>query len=82
MAFPQWVPASNRLTQPRISSSTYPAMIGSECLDQPITELETLQTEVAAQAEVCNQQQTWIGWRFTTEDTRVKLKRPYPSIHV
>jgi hypothetical protein len=28
-----------------------------------------------------NQAQTWIDWRFTTADARVKLKRLYPSIN-
>jgi hypothetical protein len=27
-----------------------------------------------------NRKETWIDWRFTTEDARIKLKRLYPSL--
>ena len=50
-------------------------------LGRRIAEFETLQTEVAAWVETRNQQQTWIDWRFTTEEARTKLKRLYPSIN-
>lgn len=54
--------------------------LARQCLDRRIAAFETLQTEVAVWVEARNQQQTWIDWRFTTEDARVKLKRLYPSI--
>jgi hypothetical protein len=28
-----------------------------------------------------NKKETWIDWRFTTEDARIKLKRLYPSLN-
>jgi hypothetical protein len=49
-------------------------------LDQRIPDLETLNTEVSAWMETRNQEQTWLDWRFTTADARVKLERLYPSI--
>ena len=46
------------------------SILARQCLDRRIAEFETLQTEVAAWVETRNQQQTWIDWRFTTEDAR------------
>ena len=57
------------------------SILARQCLDRRIAEFETLQTEVAAWVETRNQQQTWIDWRFTTEEARTKLKRLYPSIN-
>ena len=57
------------------------SILARQCLDRRIAEFETLQTEVAAWVETRNQPQTWIDWRFTTEDARTKLKRLYPSIN-
>jgi hypothetical protein len=36
---------------------------------------------VDAWQEQRNQEKTWIDWRFTTADARVKLYRLYPSIN-
>ena len=55
--------------------------LARQCLERRIAEIDTLQAEVAAWVEARNQQHTWIDWRFTTEDARVKLKRLYPSIN-
>lgn len=57
------------------------SILARQCLDRRMAEWETLQSEVAAWVETRNQQQTWIDWRFTTEDARVKLRRLYPSIN-
>lgn len=56
------------------------SILARQCLDRRIPEFAVLQTEVAAWEEQRNQQQTWINWRFTTTDARVKLRRLYPSI--
>lgn len=56
------------------------SIFARQCLNRPIPEFAVLQTEVAACEEQRNQQQTWINWRFTTTDARVKLRRLYPSI--
>ena len=55
------------------------SVLSRQCLDRRIPDFATLETEVAAWEEQRNQQQTWIDWRFTTDDARVKLHRPYPS---
>lgn len=57
------------------------SILGRQCLDRRIAEFETLQSEVAAWVAARNEQETWIDWRFTTADARVKLKRLYPSIN-
>ena len=57
------------------------SVLARQCLDRRIAEFATLQTEVVAWVEARNQEQTWIDWRFTTQDARVKLKRLYPSVN-
>ena len=56
------------------------SILARQCLDQRLAEFATLDAEVAAWVEARNQEQSWIDWRFTTEDARVKLKRLYPSV--
>jgi hypothetical protein len=56
------------------------SILARQCLNRRISEFTVLQTEVVAWEEQRNQQQTWINWRFTTTDPRVKLHRLYPSI--
>lgn len=55
------------------------SVLSRQCLDRRIPDFATLELEVAAWEEQRNQEQTWIDWRFTTEDARVKLHRLYPS---
>lgn len=57
------------------------SILARQCLDQRIAAFATLEAEVAAWGEARNQEQSWIDWRFTTEDARVKLKRLYPSVN-
>ena len=57
------------------------SILARQCLDRRIGEFSTLETEVAAWVDARNHQQSWIDWRFTTQDARVKLKRLYPSIN-
>jgi hypothetical protein len=57
------------------------SVLGRQCLDRRMAEFERLQTEVRAWVKDRNQKRTWIDWRFTTKDARVKLKRLYPSIN-
>ena len=54
--------------------------LGRQCLDRRIAEFEALQSEVAAWITTRNEQETWIDWRLTTAEARIKLKRLYPSI--
>ena len=56
------------------------SILARQCLDRRIPEFAVLQQEVATWEEQRNHQQTWINWRFTTADARVKLYRLYPSI--
>jgi hypothetical protein len=55
------------------------SVLSRQCLDRRIPDFAALESEVAAWEEQRNQEQTWIDWRFTTEDARVKLHRLYPS---
>jgi hypothetical protein len=48
------------------------SVLGRQCLDRRIAEFGLLQTEVIAWVKDRNQKRTWIDWRFTTEDARVK----------
>ena len=56
------------------------SILAQQCLDRRIAEFATMEAEVAAWVEARNQEQSWIDWRSTTEDARVKLKRLYPSV--
>lgn len=57
------------------------SVLSRQCLERRLTDLSTLKTEVAAWQELRNREKTWIDWRFTTADARVKLHRLYPSIN-
>jgi hypothetical protein len=57
------------------------SILARQCLDRRISDLSMLKTEVEAWVKARNQEESWIDWRFTTEDARVKLKRLYPSIN-
>jgi len=57
------------------------SILSRQCLDRRIGDLETLKREVKAWQDERNYEETWIDWRFTTADARVKLHRLYPSIN-
>jgi hypothetical protein len=57
------------------------SILSRQCLDRRIPDMGTLKREVAAWQDNRNHEETWIDWRFTTADARVKLKRLYPSIN-
>jgi len=46
-----------------------------------ITDMETIKREVEAWQNNRNNKNDKINWQFTTADSRVKLKRLYPSIY-
>ena len=50
-----------------------------QCLDRRIPNAATLRQEIAAWKKERNRGETSIDWRFTTDDARIKLERPYPS---
>jgi len=58
------------------------SILSRQCLDQRIPDFQTLQKHVSAWNEHRNQKGTWIDWRFTMQDARVKLHRLYPSIYI
>lgn len=57
------------------------SVLARQCLDRRIPDFQTLEQEVTAWQTQRDQQETWIDWRFTTADARVKLHRLYPSIN-
>jgi len=56
------------------------SVLSRQCLDQRISDKETLEKEVYEWVKKRNDYAKPMEWRFTTEDARVKLKRLYPSI--
>jgi hypothetical protein len=57
------------------------SVLSRQCLDRRIPDAQTLTQEVSAWQGQRNQQDTWIDWRFTTQEARVKLHRLYPSLN-
>ena len=55
-------------------------VLGRQCLDQRIPDLEILNSEVFAWNERRDEQQVRVNWQFTTADARIKLKRLYPIL--
>lgn len=56
-------------------------VLGSQCLNRRIDNIETVKTEVNAWVKHRNQKQAKINWQFTTKDSRIKLKRLYPTLN-
>ena len=57
------------------------SILSRQCLDRRIPDQQTLKKEVKAWTEKRNQNPAPMNWRFTTEDARIKLRRPYPKIN-
>lgn len=57
------------------------SVLSRQCLDRRVPDAATLAAEIAAWQARRNAAGTGVAWRFTTEDARIKLKRPYPSLH-
>jgi hypothetical protein len=49
------------------------------CLGRRLDDLTVLDTELAAWQEATNANQRQVGWHFTTEEARVRLRHLYPS---
>ncbi len=56
------------------------SILSRQCFDRRLPDQATLRKEVKAWEEKRNQHQTTMNWRFTTENTRIKLKRLYPTL--
>ena len=50
-----------------------------QCLDRRITDIDTLNTELAAWQQATNAEQRQVDWQFTTADARIKLRQLYPN---
>jgi hypothetical protein len=55
-------------------------ILGRQCLDRRIPDLQTLTKEVQAHQDRRDGLGRKVTWRFTTADARLKLQRLYPSI--
>jgi len=55
------------------------SVLSQQCLDRRVADFESLQGEVASCQEPRDAAGGKIDWRFSPEDTRIKLKRLYPS---
>jgi hypothetical protein len=55
------------------------AMLAGQCLARRLADRATLEREVAAWQTARNRAGRGVNWRFTTEDTRIKLKHLYPT---
>ena len=56
------------------------SVLARQCLDRRIGDEASLIREIATWEEKRNQTQATVNWQFTTDDARIKLKKPYPSI--
>ena len=56
------------------------SVLSGQCLDRRIPDRDMLVREVGAWMHDRNVDQPTIDWRFTTNDSRIKLKRLYPAI--
>jgi hypothetical protein len=56
------------------------AVLSRQCLDRRIPDKSTLDSEARAWQKYRNTHNAKADWHFTTQDARVKLKRPYPVI--
>jgi hypothetical protein len=54
-----------------------PSILGPQCLDRRIPDVETLRTEADAWEQGRNDQHATISWHFTTAHAREKLERFY-----
>ena len=55
-------------------------VLGRQCLDRRIPDMNELTAEVAAWVNDRNEKKVRVNWQFTTADARVKLKRLYPVL--
>jgi len=55
-------------------------VLNSQCLSRRIDNIEEVAKQVKAWQNHRNNKNAVINWQFTTKDSRIKLKRLYPSI--
>jgi len=56
------------------------SVLKGQCLNRRISDMATMQAEVAAWEKNRNTSTKKINWQFTTEDARIRLKRLYPNL--
>jgi len=56
------------------------SVLKGQCLSRRISDMATMQAEVAAWEKNRNTSTKKINWQFTTEDARIRLKRLYPNL--
>jgi hypothetical protein len=56
-------------------------VLNSQCLARYIATMEEVSIEVAAWQSDRNNKNSRINWQFTTKESRIKLRRLYPSLH-
>ena len=56
------------------------SVLKGQCLDRRISDIATMQGEVAAWERDRNNSTRKIVWQFTTSNARIKLKRLYPKL--
>ena len=57
-------------------------VLNGQCLNRRIDNIQTVKQEVEAWKKHRNNQNAKINWQFTTKNSRIKLKRLYPSINI
>jgi hypothetical protein len=55
-------------------------VLNGQCLNRHISTMEKVKEEVRAWQNLRNNKESKINWQFTTKESRLKLKRLYPSI--
>lgn len=56
-------------------------VLNGQCLNRHINTIEKVKEEVMAWQDHRNNKESTINWQFTTKESRVKLRRLYPSIN-
>jgi hypothetical protein len=58
----------NRCMRPLNMAEIELSILGRQCLDRRMADMDTLKREVAAWQDERNHEETWIDWRFKTAD--------------
>ena len=56
-------------------------VLNGQCLNRRIDNIETVKSEVIAWVKHRNQKESKINWQFTSKDSRIKLKKLYPTLN-
>jgi hypothetical protein len=54
-------------------------VLAEQGLDRRLPDRETLEQAAHAWDAERNERRSTVDWRFTADDARIKLKRPYPA---